>query len=417
MAYSPPSITNINFTMASGYTPPAIGSISFDMSGGESGAPVNDTVSGAPLVDQLSAIITFGIVEPVGFVAGTPSVGQTTAENVGVPVDDTISGQPIVPAITAIVTSAQIDDILTGQPVIGSVTASNKFVFVFLDDTITGTPAVDSVVAFKPATILNNVIAGNPVIDTITADQISSAIPDVITGLPVLDSVVATILSGTVWPVGIVTGAPIVPSIIASIPTAGPISVITGNPVIGTLAASSKELVTLLSTLAYLCTLTGSPDITLPFSSFQCRLRSGAETYLQVVVPGFDWASEIDNRSDGQLVIEAAYFSDNTLTHKSEVVRVNLGTIRLDHGPFRKSITLSGYRQETYVPKARTLENPVYKLLNDGKIRYRFAEPDLYLNPGDTVTVGFDEFTANVVGYYVNAANGATRTQMEVSEE
>ncbi len=68
------------------------------------------------------------------------------------------------------------------------------------------------------------------------------------------------------------------------------------------------------------------------------------------------------------------------------------------------------------MPKSVTLSDATYKNLNNGEYRFRFAEPNLELNPGDTVTVGFNTFTANVISYYVSVSEGAAETRMEVSE-
>ena len=170
------------------------------------------------------------------------------------------------------------------------------------------------------------------------------------------------------------------------------------------------------SKLVYIFTLTGDPDVEIPISSFQSRLRSGSDTYLSVVVPGFEFASDIDDRSDGQMVIEAVNLIDGVIRKRNEVVRVNLSTIRIDEGPNNKKITLTGYRQKTYTPKTVELKNPTYKLLNDGKLRYRFSEHNQSLNPGDTVTISGDSFAANVISYYVAVSGGKAETRMEVSE-
>jgi len=231
---------------------------------------------------------------------------------------------------------------------------------------------------------------------------------DVIAGSPVIGSPAAfnTILINDV-----VTGFPVI-SPLEAFNLAGIVDVFTGSPVISAVSAEYVPLITENSVLVYFFTLTGSPDIEIPISSFQGRLRSGEESYLSVVIPGMDYAGEIADRANGQMVIEAAYNVAGVPRKRSEIIRVNLETIRIDDGPINKSITLTGYRQETYTPKSVDLTNQIYKNLDSGKLRYRFAEPDLTLNPGDTVTIGYDSFTADVISYYV----GPGTCQMEVSE-
>lgn len=134
--------------------------------------------------------------------------------------------------------------------------------------------------------------------------------------------------------------------------TATPYDVLSGIPYADEVSAQIIDLITENAVIVYFFTLTGSPDIEIPISSFQGRLRSGDSSYLSVVIPGMDYAGEIADRSTGQMVIDAAYSVAGVPRKRSEIVRVNLDTIRIDDGPVNKSITLTGYRQETYTSKA-----------------------------------------------------------------
>jgi len=231
---------------------------------------------------------------------------------------------------------------------------------------------------------------------------------DVIAGSPVIGSPEAF---NTILINDIVTGFPVI-SQLEAFNLAGVDDIFTGAPIISAVSFEYLPLITENSVLVYFFRLTGSPDIEIPISSFQGRLRSGSESYLSVVIPGMDYAGEIADRANGQMVIEAAYNVAGVPRKRSEIIRVNLETIRIDDGPINKSITLTGYRQETYTPKSVDLTSQIYKNIDSGKLRYRFAEPDLTLNPGDTVTIGYDSFTADVISYYV----GPGTCQMEVSE-
>jgi len=172
--------------------------------------------------------------------------------------------------------------------------------------------------------------------------------------------------------------------------------------------------------LYYIFTLTGdadgTTDIEIPISSFQARLRSGDPTYLSVVIPGMDQAAAINARPNGLLKVDAAYKTGDIWTQRKTIIQANLEDIRIDQGTTNISITLTGHKQKTYTAKAITLTGQTYKNSINGEIRYRFAEPEVELNPGDTVTVETDTYVANVISYYVKAKTGGIETQMEVSE-
>ncbi len=232
----------------------------------------------------------------------------------------------------------------------------------------------------------------------------------ILLGAPVFESPLAYIQP--FFPVeSFITGEPV-----AGIPSgyliASPVGFITGEPAFESPVGEYLFVITDNSKLVYIFTLTGNPDIEIPITSFQGRLRSGKETYLSVVISTIEYATEISNRSSGKMVIEAFYMVDGIRRKGVEIARVNISAVRIDEGSSGKSITLTGYKQETYTQKTVALTEPVYKLVNDGKITYRFAKPDMTLKPGDSVNIGYDSFTADVISYFV----GSSICQMEVSE-
>lgn len=166
----------------------------------------------------------------------------------------------------------------------------------------------------------------------------------------------------------------------------------------------------------YLFTLTGAPDSTtdieIPLKSIQARLRSGSPTYLQVVIPGMDYATQINDRPNGVMEIDLAYLIGGEYTNRETIIQANLEDIRIDKGSINKSISLSGHKQKTFVKKSITLDGATYKNTLSGDIRYRLAEPNVYLNPGDSVTIDADTFDANVISYFISAR----RTTMELAE-
>jgi hypothetical protein len=175
------------------------------------------------------------------------------------------------------------------------------------------------------------------------------------------------------------------------------------------------------ATIVYLFTLTGAADgttdVEIPITSLQARMRTGAPTYLQVVIPCLtEYETYVTNRPNGTMEIDVAYLENGAYTLRETIISVTLQDIRVDKGPLSKSISLTGRSQRTYTNKSITLRRPIYKAVLNGATRYRFAEPHVYLFPGDTVTVDSDVFVANTVSYYVRARTGGMETRMEVAE-
>jgi hypothetical protein len=166
----------------------------------------------------------------------------------------------------------------------------------------------------------------------------------------------------------------------------------------------------------YFCTLTGAADETsdleLPIQSFQARKRDGEATYLSVIIPGWDYSQQIADRSNGQLIIDMAYYVGSVEQLREEILKVDLDNIRTDQGPRNRSITLSGYRTESFGNQIATLTDAIYKYTSGGIRRFRFAIPDPWINPGDTLRVGDDEIR---VGYITYAVSDRYRS-MEITE-
>lgn len=173
--------------------------------------------------------------------------------------------------------------------------------------------------------------------------------------------------------------------------------------------------------ITYLCYLTpqaGSiyPAITLPMSSFQGRFKSGDPSYLSVVIPGDDYATAISVRDDPDYPPELSVYMVKTFADgniiSEKLMTVDLEDVKTDEGSQSTSITLEGHRTTTYSAKAVSLTGSSYKSIADGKTRYRCA-PDLYLRPGDTVTVNGDTFTADNISIAISVDSQT----MEVTEE
>lgn len=164
----------------------------------------------------------------------------------------------------------------------------------------------------------------------------------------------------------------------------------------------------------YRCILTGAPDVTLPISSFQYRLRDGDPSYLSVVVPnGAQWAAEIDARSNGQIVLYKGTEDDSGNQNLVEIARATLETVRPDEGARSYSTTLTGHRTTSATsPKTLTISNVSYRNVEGGKRRFRSQDIAEFLAPGDTAVIGAESI---VVGE-ISTAVGDQYSQQEIVE-
>lgn len=168
----------------------------------------------------------------------------------------------------------------------------------------------------------------------------------------------------------------------------------------------------------YYCTLSGAEDGTtdaeLPISSLQVRLISDGTTYLGVVVPGVEYATQIADRSSGYLSIDQALVgADGSETARKQIARVQLETIRPDYGANSRSISLSGYGAETFDGGTLELSGHNYRSVQSGKIHLRYPRVNPYVEPGMVLADGDDELSIGSVSIYV-APN--SMPQMEVAE-
>lgn len=150
----------------------------------------------------------------------------------------------------------------------------------------------------------------------------------------------------------------------------------------------------------------GTTDITLPMSSFQARRRSGDPTYVQVIIPTFDYVDEIAARINGKIRVLQAYEIDGEIKQTEIIIETDIEDIRSDRGARNQSMTLTGYTTSTFEPKAVTVSDVTYAAVSGVKLRYRLARPYIFLNPGDTVTVQDDgvSFEVGVMSYVISSA-------------
>lgn len=173
------------------------------------------------------------------------------------------------------------------------------------------------------------------------------------------------------------------------------------------------------ATIYYYCVLTGAEDglgdLEIEFNSLQTRLRSGNQTYLSVTTVGMEQAEDISDRPNGKLQIYMGYKIDSETTVQKLIVETNFDSIDLYQGPMSESAVLTGYKTETFVQKSIELENPIYKAFVNGVKRYRFAVPNLNLNPGDSVEIDGDTFDVDTISIYIKNAEDAPYSTMEIA--
>lgn len=169
----------------------------------------------------------------------------------------------------------------------------------------------------------------------------------------------------------------------------------------------------------YYFTLTGSPDgledIIIPIKTLQARRRNGTPSYLAVTFPNISLYNEVVARQNGEMVVEISYWFNNQDNFKTEIARAELEEIRWDRGGNSATISLSGHSDITTIPKRIiTSGKSTYRRISGGKLTHRMAEPEIFLNPGDTVVIGDDEFVVGLMTYAIGTNNDMTF--MEVGE-
>ena len=154
-------------------------------------------------------------------------------------------------------------------------------------------------------------------------------------------------------------------------------------------------------------------DIEIPVSSIQCRRRNGEPTYLSVVIPDISNYPDIILRPNGDLVVEMSYWHDNQDNFRTEIARATMENPRIDEGGRNKTITLSGHKTEGWISKSIVASgSSVYRRISDGKLNHRLAEPEMFLNPGDTVTIDNDTYVVD----YLSIVIGSIQQTMEIAE-
>jgi len=168
----------------------------------------------------------------------------------------------------------------------------------------------------------------------------------------------------------------------------------------------------------YRCYLTGTPDLLLPMSSFQCRRSLDGLTQLTVVIPAGSLAlmDAIEARVAGDLVIfRGMHIPPSAVDQFDEMLRVSFSSVRYDMGTTRASLSITGERETTSGDsRTRTLRGVSYINQDGNRVRRVRCEVDTWLRPGDVAALGAGE-TLNVqeIVYWVSPQSAF----MEVVED
>lgn len=156
----------------------------------------------------------------------------------------------------------------------------------------------------------------------------------------------------------------------------------------------------------------GFEDLELPMSSFQSRVRQGRPSFLEVYVPAIlDFLDGINDRADGELVIELGTRKTDGTTSVQEIARGNLQDVRYDRGPRSTTGTLTGRKTKTYTsPKAVTLDDvELVSVASSNRVRCKIRN-DVF--PGDTVTASGLTFEVDNIQHIVSTQ----QAYMELSD-
>jgi len=135
------------------------------------------------------------------------------------------------------------------------------------------------------------------------------------------------------------------------------------------------------------------------------------QNYLSVSVPSMNQATEIADRSNGELVLYKILSINGEQMQAEEIARATLENILIYEGGKNQSIVLDGYKTMIKTPKETFLTDVVYRRMSGGAIAaVRTAIPDTYLEPGDTAIDGFNEFEVTAVTVVV----GENYSQMDI---
>lgn len=167
--------------------------------------------------------------------------------------------------------------------------------------------------------------------------------------------------------------------------------------------------------MRFVATLTGAadalPDVALPLSSLRVTHRDATSSSFSAVVPSLDWITAIQDRPNGQLVVDVYEGDQDT-----ELMRGSIYSLRFDQGGTSQSISLSGAPSQADPPEAtHTLAGVSYRAWTDAGERRLRAAPLPALRAGDTVIDEGQSYLVDTVTWTAKATANSLQVQMEIA--
>ena len=181
-------------------------------------------------------------------------------------------------------------------------------------------------------------------------------------------------------------------------------------------------------------------DMEIPISSFQAKRRDGSTTFLETVVPDYNYLEEIIIRNEydtSSIKIKQGYEKNGVILQKDIIIETNIDRLDYDISVKNSPIMLSGHGYTVngeytlkrpsggvsgtitslpgYFPASgqhlykavnidiKGRDNVILKRMRNGLLYFRLVQPDLTLNPGDSVTIGDDTFIIGLMRFAISA--------------
>lgn len=161
----------------------------------------------------------------------------------------------------------------------------------------------------------------------------------------------------------------------------------------------------------------GVEDIEIPISSFQIR-STGTVRYISVEIPSTEYASEINLRMNGTMIVERAYVLDGIISLRDTIAEASIDGIRVYEGGNSQSITLDGYYTGTMSSNRVDLQQVQTRQVTSGALSsVRCAGLDFLIRPGDVCINGGYEMIADTVIHTVSASQQGVDAYVDITAE
>ena len=159
----------------------------------------------------------------------------------------------------------------------------------------------------------------------------------------------------------------------------------------------------------YIMTITGTPAVEIPISSWQATIQTTGSNYVQCVIPSA--SAYVDTLTARQSIEEIIVYKVSVINGNEinqELARAPLDTINISKGPYRETAVVSGY---VTPPPTYSTGLPVTELQDvrfvsqsiNGNTRIRSAI-DWYLRPGNDATGDDLTITVSYINYYATSS-------------